>query len=134
MLLHLVKFVIVSGKESTSPYPTMLVKILYDSPGNRDTIVCRGTTTKLVKEHERVVCGIIEDICSLSHFHHKGRFSNSKVIRSTHTSEYLIHYAYFRALCWHIASYLGHQHYQGGLTQQSRFTSHVRAGDDYYLR
>ena len=45
VLLHLVQFMVVSGKERTSLSLGMFVQILYDSPGNTDTVISASTSS-----------------------------------------------------------------------------------------
>ncbi len=49
---HVVKFVVVCGKECLGVYALMLVDVFDDRPGDGDTVVGRGASSKLVEQYE----------------------------------------------------------------------------------
>ena len=85
----------------------MFMQILDDGPGDRNTVIGRGAPAKLVKQDKRMGSHIVQDVGSLYHLHHKRRFAEWNVVWGTHTSEYLIHQTYSRALCGDETSHLG---------------------------
>ena len=129
-LLHFVQFMVVRSKQCTCFGFRMLMDMLHNRPGDRNTVVGRCTSSQLIKEHQAARRQVIQDICCLIHLYHKCRFSNRNIIAGTHTSEYLIHQANMRTLSRYEATDLCQQRYQSRLPQQCRLTSHIRTGND----
>ena len=75
VLLHFVQFVIVSGEECACLRTLMIVQIFHNSPRYGDAVVGRSASSKLVEEHERAWSDVVENVRSLRHLHHKGRFT-----------------------------------------------------------
>ena len=129
-LLHLVEFVVVSGKERSRLSVLMLVQILHDGPRYAYSVVGGSASSKLVEEHERARSDVVQDVRCLRHLHHERRLAERYVVRCTHTGENLVHHTNPRALCRHETAYLRHQNDECRLAQQSRLTGHVGTG--YY--
>ena len=130
VLFHLVKLVVVGGEEGACGGLGVLVQVFHDGPCDAYSVVSRRAPAKLVEEHERARRGVVENVGGLGHFHHERGFAQRDVVRRADTGENLVHQAYFRALCRHVAARLGHQSDERRLSQQSRFTGHV--GTCYY--
>ena len=124
---------VVRGKQCTGLCFGMFMQILHDGPGNTDTIVSGSTSSQLIEEHQRLRRNVVQDVRSLGHLHHKRRFSQRNVIRGPYPCEYLVNQTDSRAFCRYEATNLGQQHNQGCLTQQRRFTSHIRTGNNHDL-
>ena len=92
-LHEVVQFVVMRGEERLG-LELAVVDILDDGPGDRDTVVSRGTTAEFVKEDETSLAEVIEDGRSLVHLNHKSGFTQGDIIGRTDTSEYFVHYAY----------------------------------------
>ena len=52
VFLHLIELVIVGSKEGSRMPFGILMEILHNRPGNRNTIVSAGASAQLVEEHE----------------------------------------------------------------------------------
>ena len=132
-LLHLVQLMIVGGEECPRLGLAVLVQILHDGPGDGDAVVGAGAPSQFVEEHEGARRHIVEDIRSLGHLHHESGFAEGDIVAGTHTGEYFVHQTDSRALCGHKAAHLGHEYHECRLTQQRRFSGHIRSGDDHDL-
>ena len=126
VLLHLVELVVVRGEECTCLRLRMLMQVFHNSPGNRNAVIGRGSSSQLVKQYQRTWCHIIQNVRRLCHLYHKCRFTQRNIITGPYPREYLVHQTDSSALCRHKRTYLGQQYYQGCLTQQRRFTCHIR--------
>ena len=124
---------IMSGKECTRLSLLMLVQILHNGPCYRDAVIGGSTTSQFVEEHQRARRYIIQNVSSLSHLHHKGRLSQRDIVAGSHTGEDLIHQTYSRTLSRNKTTHLSQQNYQSRLSQQSRFTSHIRTRNHHNL-
>ena len=90
--LHLVQLMIMSGKQRTCLGFRMLVNMLHNSPSNGNTIISGGSPSQLIKQHQTTAREVVQNICRLIHFNHKGRFAHRNVIAGSHTGEYFIHH------------------------------------------
>ena len=122
-----------SGKERTSLRLLVLMKIFHDSPGYGNTIVGGCSTTQLIEEHQRTGRHIVQDVGSLRHLYHEGRFAQRDVVTGSHTGEDLIHQTHPCTLGRNKAAHLGQQHDERRLAEQGRFTRHVRTRNHHHL-
>ena len=130
LLGHVVELVIVGSKEHLGTMARVFVQKFGNGPGNRYTVVSAGATANFIQQYQTTVGHIVQNAGGLVHFHHKSGFASGNVIGGTHPGENFIHNADFCLFCGHKATHLGHQHNQGRLTQQRRFSGHVRTGND----
>ena len=121
---------IVSSKKRTRLCTRMFMDVLHNRPCNRDAIVSGSPPTQLVKQHQTARRKVVQDICCLIHFYHKGRLSHRYIIAGTHTGEYLIHHTDTGTLCRNKTPDLRQQRNQCRLAKQSRFTCHIRSRDN----
>ena len=89
--LHLVQLVIVRSKQRTCLCFRVFMDMLYNCPGNRNTVVRRCTSSQLVKKHQTARRKVIQNISRLIHFHHESRLSDRDIITGTYTGKYLIY-------------------------------------------
>ena len=82
---------VVGSKKCAGTATAVLVDILYNSPGNRYTIVGRGTSSLFIEEHEAARTDIVEDIRSLGHLDHEGRLAYGDIVAGSYASEDFVH-------------------------------------------
>ena len=131
--LHLVQLMVVGGKQGARLCPGMLVDMLYNSPGNGNTVVGRSTTPQLIKQHKAARRQVIQDIRRLVHLYHKRRFADGDIVAGTHTGKDFIYQADMGTLGRHKTTDLSQQRNQRRLPQQCGFTCHVGTGNDNNL-
>ena len=118
ILLHLVQLVIMSGKEGASLRLLVLMQIFHDSPGDGNAIVGGCSTTQLIEKYQRAGRHIVQNVGSLRHLHHKGRFTQRDVVAGSHTGEDLIYQTYPCTLGRNKAAHLSQQHDERRLAEQ----------------
>ena len=127
-LLHLVQLMVMGCKQGFRMSIRMFMDIFHDSPSDGNAIISTRPASQFIKENQTSRSHVVQDIRRFIHLNHKGRFTYRDIIRSTHTGKYLIHNPDTRTFRRHKATYLCHKRNQSRLTEQSRFTSHVRSG------
>ena len=133
-VLQLIQLVVMRGEQRFG-LVGMLMDILYDAPGNRDTVIGAGSPAYLIQYNEAAAADIIDNARGFVHFHHKGRFSPAQVIGGAHAREYLICKSYGGRPGGDVGAGVRQQRDQRGLPQQRGFTGHIRTGkyDDLLL-
>ena len=107
--------------------------MLGDGPGDRESIVGRGTSADLIEHCQRSAGGLIQNRSGFDHFDHESRLAAGDVIGKPRPGEYSVNNADSGLIGRNEAPDLRHQHQDGGLPDVSGFTGHVRSGDDHYL-
>ena len=130
--LKVVKLVIMSGKQGLCPM-AVFVNVFYDSPGNRHSVIGRGTPSDFIQKHKGTLGKIVQNHGGFKHLHHKSGFSAGNVVRRAHAGENLVTISDFGLIRRHETAYLCKQDNQGGLPQKSRLTGHVRTCKNYNL-
>ena len=118
------------GKQGLCTELLRIGHIFNDSPGNGQPVKCAGPSADLIENQQTVRCGVPEDIGNLCHFHHKGALSAGQIIRGSHPGKNPVHNADIRRFGGNKGTDLRHQDYQRCLTHISRFSGHIRAGDN----
>ena len=99
-------------------------------PCNCKSVKGTCTTSDLIQDQKTLCSSISKNIGNLCHFYHKRTLSACKVIRSPDTGKNTVHNTNVCFFCRDKASDLCHQNDQCCLTHVSRFTCHIRTGND----
>ena len=131
-VLKVVQFVIMGGEQGLCPV-AIFMDIFHYGPCNGHSVIGRCASPDLVQKHKRTRRKIVQDHGCLQHLHHEGRLSARNIVRCTYAGEYLVAIADCRCFGRNKAADLCHKHYESCLTQQCRFTGHVRTREDDHL-
>ena len=126
--LELGELVIMGGEEGLRPND--LRDVLDHGPGDAEAVEGRGTAADLVEDQQRLRRRIPEDIRHLVHLHHEGRLPGREVVACADPREDTVADRDVRTARRHEGADARHQHDQRHLPHISRFTGHVRSGDD----
>src|SRR5690606_16374397 len=96
-----IQFMVMGGKECLGPCRRVAVKKLRNSPGDRYAVVGAGTPPDLVEQDKAALGKVVHDTGRFVHLDHECRFAGRQVIRSTHTSEYLVYQSNPGFFCRH---------------------------------
>src|SRR5882762_6377683 len=77
----------------------LVVKVFNDAPGQTQTIKGASATTDFVKNDEAARRGVVKDVRSLAHFHHKCGLSAREIIAGSYARENTVDQAYLRLCC-----------------------------------
>ena len=108
----------------------MFVDILHNGPRNGNAVVRTRATSEFIKKHQTAIGHIVENIRSLAHLHHESGIAGRNIIRSSDARKDLVHDADTSTFSRNKTSDLSHQRDQCRLSQQCRFTGHIRSGDN----
>ena len=95
----------------------------------REAVVGAGAATDLVQDYEGSGSGVVQNRGGLDHLHHECRLAHCQIVLETNPAEYPVHEADSCGLGRDETADLGHQSYDGDLTDVSRLACHVWAGN-----
>ena len=127
---HVVEFVIMGGKQHLGTVTRMFVQVLGNRPCDGNPVVSACATANFIQQYQTSVGDVVKDAGRLVHLDHKSGFASRDIVRCAYTSENLVYQSDMRLTGRYETAHLRHQHNQGGLPQQGRFSRHVGSGDD----
>ena len=87
-----------------------------------------GPPADLVKDDQALACGVVDYVCGLVHFHHKGALAGGQFVMGAYPGKYPVHHPYARFLRRNETAYLRQQDYKGSLAHIRGFARHIGAG------
>ncbi len=103
-------------------------------PGQRQAVEGTGAASDFVHQYQTFIGGVVQDVCRFAHFDHERRAPARQVVAGADAGEDPVDQRQFAAGSRDEAADMGQQHDQRRLAHISRFTAHVRAGDDQHAR
>ena len=104
--------------------------MLYDRPGNGQSVKGTGSPADFIQDQQAVCCGVAQNGRHLCHLHHERTLSAGQIVGSAHTGENPVHNPDFRFVRRHETADLRHQHNERRLPHIGGLSRHIRARDN----
>ncbi len=99
----------------------VICDVLGNRPGKCKAVVGAGAAADFIENNEGLLRSVIENVCGLGHFNHKGRLASNKLIGSTNTCKDSIDKAYCGLGGWDKRAGLSHEDQKGILSYVGAF-------------
>ena len=119
---------VMRGKQGKSLH--LVVQVAGNAAGQGQPVKGGGAPANLVHQHQAVRGGTVQNLRRLGHLQHKGRLRVGQIIGRANAGVDGINRPQAAGAGRHVAAHAGQQHDQRHLAHVSRFTAHVRPGND----
>ena len=109
-----------------------IAEVIHSSPSDGKSVVGACSPADLIENNQASLFGAAENIGEFAHFYKECRLSLCQIIRGSDSSENPIYDTDSGVLTRDKTTRLRHQYNECGLPHVSRFTSHIRSGDDQH--